>query len=90
MPVGLAREYARQAVPEGVLGYRRGGVEHVGQTARVEVDAEHGGPPDNCGVARIEGVDARHGRGADALGKLVAVAGSGRREQVLQELGAPA
>ena len=63
-------------------------VKHVGQPARVKVDPEHGGAANDRAVARVESVDARHRRGADALGELIAATGRGRREQVLEELGA--
>ena len=47
---------------------------------------EHGGATDDRTVALVQGVDAGHRGGADAVGKLVAIAGRGGGEQVEQEL----
>jgi hypothetical protein len=88
--VRLAREHDRHAAPEALVGRRHAGREHILEALGLERETEHGRPADKRPVRRIERIDSGHGRRADAFRQLVAVAGGGRREQVEQELRAPA
>ena len=90
MAVGLAREHARESLPEPVLGEWHTGFENVCQSTRMEVDPEHGRPSDHGAVTRVECIDPRHRRRADALGELFAIARGRGRQQIEQKLGTAA
>ena len=89
VPVRIAREHAREPLPDVILGDRHLRREHVLQAPRVEAQPEHRRATHQRAVPRFERVDPRHRRGTDAVGKCVPAAARGRGEEVEQELGMP-
>jgi len=53
-----------------------------------KAQTEHGRSANDRSVAGVERVDPGHGRGADVVGQLVALAGRRGGQQVEQEFGA--